>query len=93
MNPRHLHPKEMTDEKEQTVVRAILRNEITWVITLIVGIWAFTTTVVLPLQALQINVAKIQESLLAIDGKYVQWEGRLGKVEIDIARLKEKHAQ
>ena len=57
----------MSKEKEVNIVRSVLRNEITWLITLILSVWGFVVTVILPLQSLQIQVAQVQHDVS--DGK------------------------
>lgn len=75
----------MANEKAQSGIRQILRNEITWLIFVIGAVWAFIATVVIPMNSLQITVASINEKLDKEAIKYTQWEERLGQVEKDNA--------
>lgn len=77
-------------EKETNIVKQILRNEITWLVCICGATWGFVSTVVLPIQALQIGQTKIQEQLTIESNKYGQFEGRLGKLEVEHALLKDK---
>lgn len=55
---------------EQNAIQKILRSEITWSITLIAFLWGVVTTVVLPLQKLQIQIAQVQLDLTAQNKRY-----------------------
>lgn len=55
----------MSEEKEQGLIRAILRNEITWVITFIGITIGFFNMVVLPLNDMRIQLTAIQKDLAA----------------------------
>lgn len=49
-----------TKSKEENAIRAVLRNEITWIVFIVGAIWGMVAGVVLPLQKLQLQVAQIQ---------------------------------
>lgn len=55
---------------EQTAIQKVLRNEITWVIMTGAFLWGVVTTVVLPLQKLQIQLAQVQLDLTTQNKKY-----------------------
>ena len=69
------------DKQEQSLIRQIFRSEITWVLTLVASIWAFVTTVVMPIQALQLGQTKIQEQLSMESNRYVSTEERVNTLE------------
>lgn len=77
----------MNNEHEIGTVRSILRSELTWTVFVIAAIWGFVTSVVLPLQRLQIQLSQIQSDLQVSRDAYVKIETRLGKLEIDHARF------
>ena len=77
----------MEEEREIGLVRSVLRSELTWLVFLIAGIWGFVTTVVLPLQRLQIQLTQIQIELSAVVDKDVGLDTRLKVLELDHARL------
>lgn len=45
---------------EQNAIQKVLRSEITWMVFFFGCIWGFVTTVVLPLQRVQITLAQVQ---------------------------------
>lgn len=55
---------------ETNAIRKVLRSEITWVVFTAGFLWGFVTTVVLPLQRLQIQIAQIQTDLSSQNKKY-----------------------
>lgn len=55
---------------DQTAIQKILRNEFTWLVFAVGIFWGFITTVVLPLQSLQIQVAQIQNDLTKQNTQY-----------------------
>jgi hypothetical protein len=62
-------------------LRALLRSEITWIISIIVVVWAFVTTVVMPIQALQLGQAQIQAQLTHESDRYIDTELRVTNLE------------
>ena len=50
-------------EEEASIVRQILRSEITWLVFIVGGIWAFVQTVILPINTIQSQLASIQTTL------------------------------
>ena len=77
----------MAEEKEYGVVRSVLRSELTWLVFIVVGIWGFVTSVVLPLQRLQIQLTDIQADITAEAGKYTALDMRVKILEIEHAKL------
>ena len=53
----------MEQEKEQSIIRSVLRSEVTWVVSLVMAVWGFVVTVVLPLQSLQFQIAQVQKDI------------------------------
>jgi len=70
-----------TNNNEQNILRSILRSEVTWVISIVVVVWSFVTTVVLPIQKLQINVEDIKLQLAKESERYIDTEGRVTILE------------
>ena len=77
------------EDTNQNAVRSILRSEITWLISFIICIMGFVTSVVMPLQKLQIQLAQIQSDLQLNGSRYSQVEIRLGKLELDHAKMEQ----
>jgi len=72
--------------KEQSAVRAVLRNEITWILFIIGSAWGIVVGVVLPIQALQIQLAQVQTQILDIKSG----EANLPQIEQDHAVMKQE---
>lgn len=53
----------MNDTKEQTLFQQFFRSEITWLGMVVIAVWGFVATTVLPLQKLQIQVGQLQEQI------------------------------
>lgn len=51
------------DNSQQNIIRSILRSEVTWVITFVGITIGFFNTVVLPLNAMRIQLSQIQSDL------------------------------
>jgi hypothetical protein len=77
----------MQEVEESNAVRSILRSEITWLISFIAIIMGFVSTVVLPLQSLQIQLTTIQADLLRESVRFEKLEERVSTVEKDHAKL------
>lgn len=73
---------------ERNAFQKMLRNEVTWVIFVIVSFWGFVTTVVLPLQKLQIQVAQIQTDLNKQGKTYQTLSDDVNLLKTDVAVLK-----
>ena len=57
----------MKNEVTQSTVRSILRNEITWLFFIVSAIFGSVTTVILPLQKLQLQTEQIQVDIAQIN--------------------------
>lgn len=75
--------------QEQNAIRTVLRSEVTWLLTFVGCIMGFVTTVIMPLQRVQIQLAQIQTDLLTSRESYVKMEGRVGKLELDHAKMEQ----
>jgi hypothetical protein len=71
----------MSDQEETSIIRAILRSELTWGIFLIGALMGFVSTVVLPIQKLQIQVTQIQLEITHSLATYDQIIERLSDIE------------
>lgn len=60
----------MDKEQEQNAVRAVLRNELTWIVVIIGMVWGGVQGVVLPLQKLQVQLAQIQNDIVDYKKNY-----------------------
>ncbi len=69
------------NQTEPNVLRTFFRSEITWIISIIIAVWAFVTTVVLPIQKLQLNVENIQYQLASESKRYLDTENRVTNLE------------
>jgi hypothetical protein len=74
-------PDQISDSRNQSAVRAVLRNEITWVLFILGSAWGIVVGVVLPLQSLQIQLAQVQAQILEIKNS-----------QADIPQIKTDHA-
>ncbi len=75
------------EAKEQNLFQQFFRNEVTWLGMIIATVWAFVTTVVLPLQKLQIQVAQVQVQLKAVDVLTAQVQEISTKQQVDESEL------
>lgn len=71
---------------QENIVRSVLKSEITWILFLVGGIMGFVTTVILPLQSIQMQISQIQKDLLEQRGLYVNFDIRLTSLEKDNIR-------
>ena len=69
------------NSEEQNIIRQIFRSEITWILSLIGGIWGFVATVVMPIQALQLGQTQIQTQLAHESARYIDTEERVNILE------------
>lgn len=77
------------EEQQQNVVRTVLRSEITWLVSFVLFIMGFVTTVIMPLQKVQLQLAQIQIDVLSNRDIYTQLETRVGRLELDHARMEQ----
>ena len=52
--------------QEENAVRAVLRNEITWILFIVGSVWGAVVWIILPIQALQIKQDQLTESISQI---------------------------
>ncbi len=71
----------MKQNEEQNFIRQIFRSEITWILSLIGGIYGFVVTVVMPIQALQLGQSQIQAQLEHESSRYINTEARVTSLE------------
>jgi hypothetical protein len=55
----------MNDDK-QSIVRTILRHELTWIIMVLSFGWAFVSQVILPIQKLSLDLASVRAEVAKI---------------------------
>ncbi len=77
----------MNQDNDNNTVRTILRSEITWLISFIVIIMGFVSTVVLPIQKLQLQLTQVQMDLAIQNNNYDKVEDRVSTLEKAYARL------
>lgn len=53
-------------DKEENIVRKILKNEITWIISIVIAVYGLITTVILPINNLQNDVSNVKTITLEI---------------------------
>lgn len=73
--------------KQQNLFQQFFRNELTWLCMIIVAVWSFVTTVVLPIQKLQIQLAQIQTQLKSYDMLNAQVQTISTKQQVDESLL------
>ena len=69
---------EQANNRNQNAVRAVLRNELTWILFILGAGWGIIVGVVLPIQALQIQVAAVQAQLQSERTTYDSMQQDLG---------------
>jgi uncharacterized membrane-anchored protein YhcB (DUF1043 family) len=77
----------MQEVEESNAVRTILRSEITWLVSFIALIMGFVSTVVLPLQSLQIQLTSVQGEVVKNGLHFDKLEERVSTVEKQTAKL------
>ena len=77
----------MSEQENSNAVRTILRSEITWLISFIALIMGFVSTVVLPLQSLQIQLSSVQADITRESVKFEKLEERVSTVEKGYVKL------
>ncbi len=75
----------MTDRRQDddNVVRKVLKNEVTWIISVLVFGWGIVTQVILPINTIQLQLVSIQAQLSTFQG----YDARITKVSNDVIRL------
>jgi hypothetical protein len=72
---------EQAQNRNQNAVRAVLRNELTWILFILGSAWGIVVGVVLPIQSMQIQLAQVQSQILEIKN-----------TQADIPQIKTDHA-
>jgi hypothetical protein len=52
-----------SEDKQQNIIRTLLKNEITWLLFIIAGVMGFVAQVILPLQRMSLQLTQIQMDL------------------------------
>lgn len=73
-------------EEEASAIRAILKSELTWLVFVIATMMGIVTTIVLPLQKVQLDIANISLQLSESKLVYDQIETRIGRLELSDAK-------
>lgn len=71
---------------EQNVVRMVLKNEITWIVFIIAAVFGCVKEVILPIQALQFQIASLQSDISTIKG----YDQRITQNTTDIIVLQDR---
>jgi hypothetical protein len=64
------------------IMRGLLKSEITWVFFIVAAIMGFVSSVVLPIQKLQIQITQIQVDLGKESSTYASFNERLRYLEL-----------
>lgn len=72
--------------QEENIVRKVLKNEITWIISIATFIIAFFTQVIIPINTIQLQLVSIQSDITTIKG----YDARITQNSNDIIVLKEQ---
>ena len=59
-------------EAEKNLIKEIFHNELVWLATIILAVWGFVTTVVLPLQRVEIGLAQMESDTIELKKNYSQ---------------------
>ena len=73
-------------QQEENIVRKVLKNEITWIISIATFIIAFFTQVIIPINTIQLQLVSIQSDITTIKG----YDARITQNSNDIIVLKEQ---
>lgn len=76
----------MEENKQQNILRNFFQSEITWLIGLIMALMAFTYNIIIPLNALQLQLAQIQRDISDLKG----YDERITNNSNDIIVIKEQ---
>lgn len=74
-------------DKEQNNFQKFFRNELTWFGMVILAFWGVITSIVLPLQKLQIQMAQIQNQLKSVDALNTEIQNISTKQQVDEEEL------
>ena len=81
-------------DKEENIVRKILKNEITWVFFLLTGGWVIVSTIILPINTIQTQLAQIQTNIsdsktnvIQLQTEYNDLDNRVSVLEQEVKNL------
>lgn len=77
--------------KQESVIRNILKSEITWGVFLIAALWGVVQTVILPLQSMQINLAQIQRDITEMRTNASSFDQRINNLSDRVIVLEQKN--
>jgi hypothetical protein len=75
--------------REESILRTILKNEITWLIVLVSAIMAFVYNVIIPLNTMQLTLVQMQTDISGLKG----FDTRITVNSNDIIKLQEQMTQ
>lgn len=82
--------KDMSEEKQSGIIRAVLRNEVTWVITFIGITIGFFNMVVLPLNRMQLQLTQIQSDVSKQGQNYETLQTAVSALTTSVSVLKSR---
>lgn len=62
--------KELLKNDGESFIRSVLNNEITWIAFIVGFVWAIVSTVILPINSIQIQLAQIQVDIKTSQKNY-----------------------
>lgn len=84
----------LNNMSEENKFRGLLKNEITWVVMIVIAVAGFYKTVVIPINNLQIAIAQMQQSFNKSnsegDTRYTALEARVTENTNEVIKLKER---
>lgn len=57
------------DQRNESIVRQVLKNEITWLVMLVATIMAFVYNVIIPVNQIQLQLLQVQKDIAEIRGQ------------------------
>jgi hypothetical protein len=70
----------MSKNNDESVLRKLLRSEITWTVSVVIGVMGFVKTVVIPINNLQLQVAEIQRGINSDRSRYDELQKQVNTV-------------
>ncbi len=80
----------MEKQSEQNLIKSILRNEITWIITFVGITIGFFNTVVLPLNEMRIQLSQIQSDISHQNVNYETLNATVQQLNLTVTVLKNR---
>lgn len=77
----------MPQKNSSDNMRSLLKSEITWLVFVVITMMGIVTTIVMPLQKVQLELSNIALQLGEDKIIYERIEARLNKVELDHAKI------